>query len=144
MYAKEVKGEWFGVKIPEWLRAFDCRSLDEEGIPRTPWGTTLYSSERAAYDLGLRGQGRWDDTTLVSCQTYIDSRTAPEEELRSQITRMVRDAEKYRREYEEGQKYPSNGQGGTCLYMPLAICLSNYGWSIIADRRTQIVRRFGR
>jgi len=144
MYSKEIKGSWFGVTIPEWLRAFDCRSSEDDIAPRTPWGSYLWSSERAAVDLGLRAEGVYNDTTPVGCSTYIDARTAPEEELRRQVENMVAEATRLREEYLEGKKFPdTEGQGGSCLYMPVAVCLSNFGWSVLADRTQGIVRRFG-
>jgi hypothetical protein len=94
MYAIEItKREWHGVKIPKWLRAFDCRG-DE--LPKSPWGTTLYSCEKAEVDLGLRTAKEGFATSPLSCSTHIDARECDESELTRQIADMVREARKLR------------------------------------------------
>jgi len=146
-YATEVVGMWYGVEIPGWLRAFDCRAaLGEECNAVGPDGTTLYGSERAAWDCGLRvidGSCRSErfDTSPTSCQTYIDARTAPVEELRKQVSDMVREATKLRDEYLRMASKPAT-DGGGCYYMPVLIEMSNFGWSVVSDRRTCVVRSY--
>lgn len=144
-YAKEITEKtWFGVEIPEWLRAFDCRANDDEIAPKSPWGTCLWSSERAAVDLGLRTKEECFDTRPLSCSTYTDARTASENELRRQVADMVKEATRLRDEYEHAKQHRAGkDEGGSCLYQPVAICLSNFGWSVLSDTRTQVVRRFG-
>jgi len=146
MYSKEITGgSWYGVSIPEWLRVFDCRSSDDDIAPKAPWGEHLWSSERAEVDVGLkRGYGDNDATCVVSCSTYVDARKADEKELARQVSDMVREATRLREEYLKGKEKPAKkGDGGSCLYMPVCITLANYGWSVISDRSTQIVRAFG-
>lgn len=138
MQAIEVKGSWFGVEIPSWLRAFDCRG---EAL-----ATPYKGSEKAEVDLGLRslkGESYWaHGTTPLSCQTYIDARTADEVELRRQVTDMVKEATKFKKEYDAVGNVADKGLGGSCFYLPIAICMSNFGWSILCDRRSQRVRHF--
>jgi hypothetical protein len=142
-YAKEVVGEWFGIKLPDGIRAFDCRSENVFEDPPSPWGTTLYSSEKAEVDLGLRTQTEWNGTTPLSCNTYIDARKCSDDELRKQVLDMVEQATKFQDEYIEAAKHmASAGQGGSCLYQVVGVALSNFGWSILCDKRTCIVRRF--
>ena len=133
-HAKEVTGKWFGVEIPVWLRAFDCRG--------EPFAGPYMGSEKAEVDLGLRGGDDRHGTTPMSCQTYIDARTADEVELRRQVTDMVREAEKMKKAYDAAPT-KDQGHGGSCLYLPVAICMSNFGWGVLCDRRTQRVRYFG-
>lgn len=148
-YAIERKGEWAGVVLPEWLRFFDCRCGDK-GMPegqhagvRAPWGGTLYGSERAAADMGLRGEGIWEDTTPISCSTYIDARTAGDKEIAKQLQDAIKAADKMRQEFLDAVKHPRQpNQGGSCCYLPSAITIANYGWSILADRRMYVVRAF--
>jgi hypothetical protein len=145
-YSTEVKGEWYGVTIPPWLRAFDCRcEAGKEFSYISPWGATLMGSERAEVDVGLRGAS-YDDchgTSPTSCQTYIDARTASEDELRKQVSDMVREATKLRDEYLHQATLPETpGQGGSCYYMPVLVALSNFGWSIVSDRRQCVVRSY--
>jgi hypothetical protein len=150
-YAIEItSGEWYGVALPEWLRFFDCRNSDSWSAPKAPWGESIYGGERAQIDLGLK-RGYYEDnnaTTLVSCSTYIDSRTACMGELTRQVTNMIEAAERFRRDYE---RYKSKitkpedcyANGGSCFYLPVAAEMSNFGWSIIADDRSRIVVAFG-
>lgn len=133
MYAIEVKGEWFGVVLPPWLRAFDCRGEALAG--------PYMASEKAEADLGLRTVNDRHGVTPMSCQTYIDARTATEEELRRQVTDMIKEATRIKKEYDAAPTEDA-GLGGSCLYLPIAICMSNYGWSVLCDRRTQRTRHF--
>lgn len=141
-YSTEHTQEWCGVLIPDWIRVFDCRCEDRNAGIKTPWGSYLWGSERAAVDLGLRGEGFYHDTTPLSCSTYIDARTAGDKEVARQLQRALEDAEKFRAEYLAA--IPATpGDGGSCLYLPVAITISNYGWSIVADNRNYVVRAFG-
>lgn len=148
-YAKEVIRVWYGVELPEWLRAFDCRAENKDIAPEAPWTNMygkviLWGSERAEVDLGLRSREESHGTTPISCQTYLDARKASESELRSQVLDMVSSAWRLRREWLSAKEHQAApGEGGGCCYQPVAICMSNFGWSIICDRRTQVVRRFG-
>lgn len=145
MYSKEIRGAWSGVQIPDWLRVFDCRNADGEAWVKTPWGSTLLGSERAQVDLGLRTAEGSHATMLLSCSTYIDARTAGEAEIGKQLRDGIKEAEKFRAEYEAAKKRRAKpGDGGSCLYMPVAFALSNFGWCIISDERTMIVRAFGK
>jgi len=139
-YAIEVIGTWYGIEIPSWLRAFDCRAND---AATSPWGTSLWSSERAEVDMGLRTATSRNATTPVSCSTYTDARRADDAELARQVTRMVEEATRIRAEYLAAKDRPAQpGSGGSCLYLPVAVCMANYGWSVVCDERTMIVRAF--
>lgn len=137
-YAKEVEltGSrcWYGVGVPAWLRAFDCRG--------EPLAGPYMGSEKAEVALGLRVGDERHGTTPLSCQTYIDARTAGVEELRRQVTDMVREAERFKAEYDQAPTV-DQGHGGSCLHLPVALCMSNFGWSILCDRRTMRVCYFG-
>jgi hypothetical protein len=145
MYATEVKDMWYGIALPAWLRAFDCRSeAGKEFASRTPQGRCLTGLERAEVDLGLCGEGYERYSTVpVSCATYIDSCTATQAELSRQVEDMVRQATKLYQEYQHQRTLPSvQGQGGSCLYLPVAVCMSNFGWCVVSDLRTVVVRPF--
>jgi hypothetical protein len=143
-YANEVTGGmWYGVTLPSWLRAFDCRADMSDFAPESSWGAPLFGSQRAEVDMGLRTKDDRFACTPISCQTYIDARKADMQELCRQVTDMVNSATGLRADYESAKaaaKEPSNG--GSCYYMPVAICLSNFGWSIMCDNRTVVVRSF--
>jgi hypothetical protein len=143
-FSTEVIGTFAGVAIPAWLRVFDCRASDTDAGARSPWGTSLYGSERAAVDIGLRtGNGEYNDTTPISCSTYIDARTADEAEIARQLRDGLKEAAKLLAEFEAAKAKPAKpGDGGSCLYRPVAFCLSNYGWSIMSDAREKVVRAF--
>lgn len=143
-YSVEYIGEWAGVEIPEWLRAFDCRASEEFEGRKAPWGESLWGSERAAVDCGLkRGYGSNDATYPVSCSTYVDARKCNESEIAKQLRDGIKEATKLRAEYEAAKKAaPDPKGGGSCLYPPVAFALSNFGWSIISDQSKCIVRAF--
>ena len=143
-FSIEITGTFAGVKIPAWLRVFDCRASDADAGARSPWGTSLYGSERAAVDMGLRAPGEYNDTTPISCSTYIDARTADEAEIARQLRDGLKEAAKLLAEFEAA-KASSKGKpanGGSCLYRPVAFCLSNYGWCVLSDAREKVVRAF--
>lgn len=140
-YAIEIMDkEWYGVKIPSWLRVFDCRGTD---TPTSPEGYTMFGSEKACYDLGLRNESYYYDSTPWHCSTYTDSRTASEDELKNQVTDMVTAAKSSMKEYRDALKKPAEeGQGGSCYYLVVGVAISNYGWAVIADTRQKAVRGF--
>lgn len=141
-YAIEMVGTWYGVRIPRWLRAFDVRG-DVFAKPVAPWGATLWSSECAEVDLGLRTENDRFGTTPLSCSTYTDARHADDAELARQVKDMVKEARRFRLEYLRAKRLiTEHGQGGSCLYMPVAVSMANFGWSIISDTRTCVVRAF--
>jgi hypothetical protein len=133
--------EWYGVKIPSWLRVFDCRGED---LVIAPWGSVLWSSKRAEVDLGLRTEKDRFGTTPLSCSTHIDSRTASESELTRQVADMVKEATKLRDQYLEAKKNPGKDKwfGGSGYYLPVAIAMSNFGWNVICDKRTSVTKFF--
>lgn len=142
MYAIEItEREWCGVKIPKWLRVFDCRG-DE--LTKAPWGQTLWSSEKAEIDLGLRSEKDRFGTSPLSCSTHIDSRTAPEAELTRQMADMVKEATRLRKQYLEAKKNPGEdkGHGGSGYYLPVAVAISNFGWNVICDERISVTKFF--
>ena len=142
-FSKEVKGSWwYGVELPAWLRAFDCRATDAEIAPKSPWGTSLWGSERAEVDLGLRSDGVYNATTPMSCSTYTDARRANDADLSKQVADMVKAATELYTEYQAAEHKPGNG--GSCLYCPVAIVMSNYGWSVVSDQRQCKIRPFSR
>ena len=138
-YSKEITDrEWYGVKIPRWLRVFDCRG---DGTVKA-W-RTLWASEAAEVDLGLRTETESHATTPVSGSGYADMREY-EPDAKLAVARMVQEAKKLRLAYTEALgKPPTEGDGGSCHYPPVAVALCNFGWSVIADRRVCVVRRFG-
>jgi hypothetical protein len=139
-FAKEIKGSWFGVTIPDYLRAFDCRG-DE--TPVTSWGHTLFGSDKAGVDLGLRKENESFSTTPISCSTYVDARTANDAELARQVKNMLGAVDALKLRYEDAVAHPApKGQGGGAEYLPVAIEMSNFGWSVIADKRIYAIKSY--
>lgn len=142
-YAKEIKKDWYGVKVPGWLRAFDCRGDD---FPKAPWGETLYADERALVDLGLK-RGRFGTNraiTVTSCLTRLDSRVLSDKELREQVQDMIKAAKTAKQRYLRAARYrKKNGvpDEGMPYYLPIAITLSNFGWSVVSDQLTFLLSR---
>lgn len=142
-FSKEIVKVWYGVEIPEWLRAFDCRQDESNDLPKSSWGITLYSSEKAEVDLGLFSERENHSTIPQSCRTYIDSRSAHNEELTRQVKDMIRTAETMKLEYDKAKASKKNSpHGGSTCYMPVAITMSNFGWSVIADKRISATKWF--
>jgi hypothetical protein len=153
-YAKEIKGTWYGVEIPAWLRVFDCRQSDEDmSESRAPWTVTtstgehrplLWSGERAEVDCGLRTKDDRHATTPHSCQAYTDFRKANDATCAKYVREMIVEAERERAVYEKAKANPKadKGHGGSCYYMPVFAYLANYGWGVTADQRTMVVEPF--
>ncbi len=138
LYAKEIVGTWCGVEIPPWLRAFDCRTDDP---PTAPWGEILFSAETAEVDLGLKtGRGSGDATMMLSTsgRSYIDVT-----DLAETVHKMITEAKRFLREYEHALCHPPKDEGGSGHYKPVAIEISNHGWSVIGDRRHYAAMAFG-
>lgn len=132
-----------GVEIPAWIRVFDCRAPDVDIAPRAPWGPCLWGSERAAVDLGLRGQGFQHDTTPMSCSGTGDLRKASDAEIARHLTNAFQEADKLRALWEKARTCKRGNQGGSCFYQPVAVTISNYGWGVMCDERTMAVQYFG-
>lgn len=132
-HAIEIKSRhWYGVPIPRWLRVFDCRGEALTGA--------YMASDKAAADLGLLGHA----TTPVHQYVGVDSRTADEGELAGQVTRMVASARELRRGHQSCARAGNldRGLGGQVFCLPVAICLSNFGWDVLCDRRTARTKYF--
>lgn len=134
-----------GVKLPRSVRCFDVRIPDDEVFKDCkPYGEHLWSSERAAYVLGLRTS--WShryDTSPVSCQAYEDFRTCSEARLALVAQNMRKMLREYLREYRLAERFPAGkGEGGSCYYKPVALTLANYGYGLMCDERTKLVRAF--
>ena len=138
-FSKEIVGEWFGVAIPPWIRAFDCRS--ETFSVKADWGDYLFGSEKAAADLGLLSENHNYYITPIRLHPNVDLREAYEEELHSEISAMVREAFNYRQEFLSALE-SSNLGGSAYYYLPVAICMSNFGWSLVCDVRVFRVKQF--
>lgn len=155
-YAKEITGEWYGVKIPAWLRVFDVRCSEEDlfaDSSRAPWTIEtkegpkrplLWSGERAEVDCGLRTATERHATTPVSGSHYRDLRTADEAYCAETVRKMIAEAERLRAVYEAAKAAakPNKNHGGSCYYMPVFVSLANYGWGVTCDERTMVVEYF--
>jgi hypothetical protein len=140
MYSTEITAkEWYGAQIPKWLRVFDCRG-DE--TPKGPNGISIFASEKAAYDLGLRSatDTDWHDGTPLSQSTNWDARTAPPEELKRQVTDMVKAAKQLMRLYKKNLNSPPGP--GVGYEKVVAVALSNFGWCVITDKRFRSIKPF--
>lgn len=144
-YSIEHIDNWFGVELPDWIRFFDCRTCEslncrqEESqlYQKTPEGNTLWSSERAAYDLGIYPHV----ASMLSCDPGYDLRKSEKEVIRA-LKGAIEKVVEFKKEYKEAFEKGMSDDGGSVIYDPMAICISNFGWSIIADRRSFMVRAF--
>lgn len=128
--------------VEDWL-VFDCRS-PEDGVfsVKAPWGETLIGAEQAAYSMGLRTSWMGNDTTpagLSGCQDLRQSQSQFERVARD----LVQQAKRLMKDYEAAKRNPApEGAGGSVYYRPVAIAISNFGGSVLADRRDFSVRCF--
>lgn len=130
--------EFLGVKAPEWLAIFDCRS--PEGVfEKDPSGqVTVYGTERAEYALGLRSyaDGIYNSFCPTSIHGYVDTR---EERWRDDAARWIADliarAEQMKAKYDSLPEKYTGKHGGSGYYCPVAVALANYGATLICDRR---------
>lgn len=131
-YTKDIKTA--SVKIPRACRVFDCRgehpTLDENG-------RTLYASDKAQKDLGF------ECTFPESIQGWSDMRECPEVADRA-ISRGIEIFKEYRKTFLKAKRMVNKPcpNGGSAYYKPIGICLSNYGVSLICDRRESFVIPF--
>lgn len=143
--APEILDKVFlGVRFPDWLRVFDCRREREQVFSDpTPWGERIYC--RAAYALGLlNGWTGNKDRHVSRIQFYFDAR---ELENREETVKVLKDlaktAEEILKDYKNAEKRKAApGQGGGVYYRPIAVALSNYGASVIADSESAVVKSF--
>ena len=143
-FSTEIKGSFCGVNIPGWLRFFDCRWPDDKDFPKTPYGASLMGYEKAAFDIGLLSQNERNAVTPISCTTYVDHRTANHKLMQPIIINMIDSVIKLNDEFlllKEKKLKAKNG--GQAIYQPMFVALSNFGWTIVADRRNYVIRPFG-
>ena len=70
-------GRFCSVRLPRSVPFFDCRIVDEDiRNVRTPWGTVLWSAERAAAALGMVTETckYGHQRRLMGVQFYFDAR----------------------------------------------------------------------
>ena len=128
-YARETVHSFAGVKIPPWLRFFDCRMSDDKEEFYTPWCERLFSSEPAEVLLGLK-HGFSSYATMPSGMyaAHIDNRKLSEAELAETVREMIHAAKEVLKLYNTTSEQ-------TVYFMPVAVALSNFGWCVIADKR---------
>lgn len=135
-HSKEIKGEWFGVSIPQWLHVFDCRQSPDKGI------VAPYKIEDEVEKvLGLKADGKSHTNVPHFCTCYGNLLNCSESELKRQIISALHIADGLRLEYERAVAPPTD-KGGHACYLPLAITFNNYAWSILADRRVYRLQAF--
>lgn len=148
--AIEIKGSFLGQEIPSWLRVFDCRTPASDPPILAPWTCTfnnktfspsLFGSEPASVDLGLRAKGIHEDIVPIGGSGYGDTRRNEAEAL-SATRAMFYAAAACKRDWDKASAKPMSDNGGSIYYQPIAVALCNYGWSVICDRRDYRVVEF--
>jgi hypothetical protein len=121
-----------GVRIPSWLRFFDCRIPEEHLLERTPDGRLLCLTDRDVEILGIKGY----DSMPLSCSGCPDFRKASDEELSRRVNDAIKHAKDYRKRFNAG--HPDKREGDYSLeYQVVAITLCNYGYHLTADNRVK-------
>jgi len=135
-----------GVKLPAWLPAFDCRWAEDLPLPKDASGLTLYGSERAEVALGLRDteKGIYNSVTPTSIQgtDFRDPRW--QKDAAKTLRDLIKYAKKHKAVYDSlGENWKDTDRsGGVGYFLPVAIALSNFGASLICDRRAYRVKFF--
>lgn len=116
------------------VRIFDCRLPEEVMPPITPWGESLWGSERAAWALGLRKNWSSWDRPILSLQLHQDLRTDPDA-YRDAARRMVREFKARLAQFEAALNAPrvEDDVPQGVLFRPLAVALCNFGATLIGD-----------
>lgn len=139
--APRLEGSLCGVRLPRRIPTFDCR-IPEPVFPYLPsvGGRTLWSGERAAYALGL-----WHDhhyAMPVSVQCYTDLRkllrAADVRDMRGLVARQLVQWRRNKRQYDRQTAAGWRPDGGGITYRPVCLEISNYGYSVLADKREAV------
>ena len=140
--------EFCGVRFPDWLPLFDCRS-PEDVIELDPSGQVyVFGGERAEYALGLRSfeNGIYDGTEPISISGFGDTRDEAgwaAKRLPEILRDLIETAEEMKKKYESLSTYAGPYEhGGSCYYLPRAVYLANYGAGLVCDRRNYRVDPF--
>lgn len=140
-------GRFCSVRLPRSVPFFDCRIVDEDiRNVRTPWGTVLWSAERAAAALGMVTETckYGHQRRLMGVQFYFDAREI--EKNRGEVARIVQDLRndlaKVWREYRWCKRHPSRNGGGPAAFRPVFVELANFGAGVYGDDREMVVGQF--
>jgi hypothetical protein len=136
-----LKNTFGGVRLPKTVRVYDTRQANNapvvKRITNNGIALGLWGSERAAFTEGI------DSTSPQSCTTYTDARTCQQSELARQMKSIRQSIAKMLVEYRRAKRnLAKSGDGGSCVYKPVFVAISNYGWSIHADRNNYLVASF--
>jgi hypothetical protein len=134
---------WIGERrIREHPPVYDIRG---DVVPRAHYGESLWAGEVVTYALGLRtGYYEGPYAYIMGLQWYFDARDPErQEEFQECIKDLVQKFHQALTEWEDALRdLAPPGEGGSVLYRPVAIAVSNFGGSVIGDTRTERVRRF--
>jgi hypothetical protein len=120
---------------------FDCRVLDDAPRVKAPWGETLYGVELAAYSLGISEGWAGNACYPISVSGYRDTR-GDDEKFMAIARDLAKHAKRLRSAYEKSVGSVNNGRGGSVNHAPVAVAVTNFGGSVIADRRVFSVEYF--
>ncbi len=140
-------GTFFGVRLPRSVPFFDCRWDADRPNPRNPHsGLIMWGTERAEFALGEpRAGSSFRFAHPAGILTHFDA-TEPRHAART-----AEDVRRLRgmlaKEWAEYRRARSNlagpEEGGGVVFKPVAVALTNFGSSILADRRAFLTYRLG-
>lgn len=129
----------------DYLTLHGVRLLDQrdpEGSERLHCG----DAERALGFEGVKDRHGWSALT-TPCSVSGGSTRNPEGAA-SILESTLREASRMMAEWERAARLdrigsnPNTGRGGSVVQYPIAVCLSNYGASVLCDSRRSIVLYF--
>jgi hypothetical protein len=119
------------VNVIQGVIVVDCRSKKAGPYSKSHTGMTLMSSERAMYIFGHGDKDKF--TTTVSCSGIGDTRTNMAT-LLSAVRGAIKVFNEHNKRYNADSRKPNSLSGGGITYKPVMVEISNYGYSVIADR----------
>ncbi|HEX8213081.1 MAG TPA: hypothetical protein VF584_23095 [Longimicrobium sp.] len=138
-------GTFCGVRLPRSVPFFDCRWDSARPEPRNPdTGVIMWGTERAEFALGERTAG--SSTRFAHPAGTLTHHDATEprhahqtaEDVRRLRGMLARELWEYRK---ARLNPPGPGEGGGVVFRPVAVALTNFGSTILADPRGSLTYR---
>lgn len=141
-------GTFFGVRLPRSVPFFDCRWDGARPEPRNPdTGLVMWGTERAELALGDRRAGSSTGFAHpAGILTHYDA-TEPRhaQHTAEDVRRLRAMLARQWSEYRGARRNPARpGDGGGVVFLPVAIAMTNFGSTILADRRVSVTYRLGK
>ena len=138
-------GTFFGVRLPRSVPFFDCRWDESRPGPRNPnTGLILWGTEAAEFALADSRAGFTSRFTHpAGILTHHDARLPANAHRTAEDVRRLRGMlARQWREYRDARRNQAHpGEGGGVVHKPVAVALTNFGSTILADAHTFVTYR---